>query len=149
MTRGRPPKGLAHVDALTGDAEAKGRMKAILATMAGDLSVAQACERLGISESRFHELRHLALEGMLTGLEPRAPGRPPKEPEESASVSRLKEQLSWMEEELEIARVRTEIAIWKPSLLRDTVSLPPQKKGSSQKHPRSKPRRKPADRSDT
>ena len=142
MTRGRPPKGLGHVDALSGDEASKDRMKAILATLTGDLSVPEACARLGVSESRFHELRHVALTSMLEGLAPRPPGRPPKEPEEDEQVTRLKERLAWTEEELEVARTRTEIAMVNPELLRDPISLPLQKKGSSpQKRRRTAPRK--------
>ena len=138
MARGRPPKGLAHVDSLSGDEGAKAQMKTILATLTGDLTVAQAAKRLGVSESRFHELRKQALEGMLAGLEPGSPGRPPapKEPEE---VREMKERLSWLEEELEISRLRTEIAMWKPSLLRDSLPPAPEKKGSSPNRDRRKP----------
>ena len=138
MARGRPPKGLAHVDSLSGDEGAKAQVKTILATLTGDLTVARAAKRLGVSESRFHQLRKQALEGMLAGLEPGSPGRPPapKEPEE---VREMKERLSWLEEELEISRLRTEIAMWKPSLLRDPVHTP-EKKGSS---PKRRGRKKP------
>ena len=58
MGRGRPPKGLSHVDSIPGDPEAKRRLKAILATMSGDLTVKEACEHLGVSESRFHDKLH-------------------------------------------------------------------------------------------
>jgi transposase-like protein len=142
MPGGRPPKGLGHVDALPGDAPTKERMKAILATLAEDLSVPEACERLGIGASRFHELRRLALEAMRDGLAPRPPGRPPNPPEEDEEVTRLKGRIDWLEEELEISRLRTEIAMWKPSLLRDPVSSPPEKGGSSSRRVRRRRRRK-------
>ena len=147
MTRGRPPKGLGHVDSLSGDTTTKQRMKVILATIAEDLSVPQACERLGISESRFHELRRQALEAMRDGLAPRPAGRPPRPPVEDEEVTRLKGRIGWLEEELEIARLRTKIAVWKPSLLRDPISPSPQKGGSSPKTRTRKRRRKDGDRS--
>ena len=147
MTRGRPPKGLGHVDTLASDATTKERMKAILATIAEDLSIPEACARLGIGESRFHELRCQALEGMRDGLAPRPAGRPPKAPEEDEEVSRLKGRIGWLEEELEIARLRTEIAMWKPSLLRDPISPAPEKGGSFRKRVRRERRRKGVDRS--
>jgi hypothetical protein len=124
-------------------------MKTILATLTGDLSVLEACARLDVSESRFHELRHVALTGMLEGLAPRPPGRPTKEPEDDAQVTRLKAQLAWMEEELEVARTRTEIAMVNPELLRDPVSPPLQKKGSSPHKRRRTSPRKGDDRSAT
>ena len=144
--RGRPPKGLAHVDSLEGDASSKKRLKAILATLSGELSVPEACERLEVSETRFHDLRRSALEGMLAGIEPRPPGRPPKEPEEDPEVTYLKARLAWAEEELQITRVRTEIALVNPKLLRDPIPWPPperpEKRGSSAKPSRRRRQRK-------
>ncbi len=138
MVRGRPPKGLSHIDSLPGDVESKQRLKTVLATLLGHLTIAQACSELSISESHFHEIRRRALAGMVTGLEPRPPGRPPN-PVEEEEVSSLKQQVEDLREELQIARLRTEIAMWKPSLLRDPVH-PPEKKGSS---PKRRGRKKP------
>jgi hypothetical protein len=148
MGRGRPPKGLSHVDSLPGDAEDKERLKTILATLTGDLSVHKACEHLQVSESRFHEIRKTALAAMLDGLTPRPPGRPAKEGEPK-EVQKLKARVAWLEEELEISRLRTEIAMWKPGLLRDQV-LPSKKGGASSKRRRKKSRRdRGGDREDT
>jgi len=133
MGRGRPPKGLGHVDALEGDAMSKERMKAIFETVAGDLSVVEACARLEVGETRFHEPRQQALTSMLEDLAPRPVGRPPKEPEESKDVTRLKAQVAWLEEELEVSRTRTVIAMVNPKLLREPIVPSPQKKGSSAK----------------
>lgn len=119
------------MDSLPGDSAEKERLKAILATLSGELPAKEASEQLGVSESRFHELRQAALKGMLSGLAPRPPGRPPKE-RESPDVQALQERVAWLEEELEISRLRTEIAMWKPSLLRDPAP-PPEKRGSSSK----------------
>jgi transposase-like protein len=149
MARGRPPKKLGHVDALSGDEATKARLKAILATLTGDLSVPEACARLGVSESRFHELRQMALTAMLEGLAPRPVGRPPTEPEESAEVRHLKAQRAWLEEELEIARTRLEVALVNPDLLRDPISTPPEKGGSSAKKRRRKRRDKGGATTDT
>jgi transposase-like protein len=114
---------------------ARERLKVILATLTGDLPVKEACRRLQISESRFHQLRQQALVGMQEGLSPRPPGRPARETEDP-EVLELRRQVAWLEEELEISRLRTEIALWKPSLLRDPVSPPPKKGGSSPKRER-------------
>lgn len=141
MGRGRPPKGLSHIDSLSGDPESKKRLKVIITTLHGEMSIPEACTQLSLSESRFHEIRQRVLAGMLEGLEPRPPGRPPN-PVESEEVGALKRRIDFLREELQIARLRTEIAMWKPSLLRDPVRSP-EKKGSSakglrrQKKPRS------------
>ena len=141
MGRGRPPKGLSHVDSLPGEKAEKERLKTILATVTGDLSVKEACGRLEVSESRFHELRQTALNAMLTGLAPRPPGRPAKE-REPKEVRELRERVAWLEEELEISRLKTEIAMWKPSLLRDASPSSPEKRGSSSKLKRGRGRRR-------
>jgi transposase-like protein len=122
------------VDSLPGDEASKERLKTILATLTGDLTVPEACDRLSISETRFHDLRRTALEGMLEGLRPKPPGRPRKETEDE-EVQRLREEKEWLTEELEIARLRTEIAMWKPSLLRPPKP-PAKKKGSSRSRSR-------------
>ena len=129
MGRGRPPLGLGHVDSLPGDACAKERLKAVLATLTGDLTVPEACEKLSISETRFHDLRRTALQAMLEGLAPKPPGRP-REQAEDEEVQRLRQEHAWLTEELEIARVRTEIAMRNPSLLRPPAPAA-KKKGSS------------------
>ncbi len=148
MGRGRPPKGLDHVDSLPGDPEEKERLKTILATLTGDLQVKEACQKLSISESRFHELRQSALTAMLEGLAPRPPGRPQKE-REPEGVRELRARNRWLEEELQISRVQTEIAAWKPSMLRDPV-LPQKTRDSSPKRTRrSGRRRRPVDGNDT
>jgi len=131
MGRGRPPKGLSHIDSLSGDPESKKRLKAVIATLLGHLTISEACSQLSLSESRFHEIRQRALAGMLEGLEPRPPGRP-SDPVEDEEVAALKRRIDFLREELQIARLRTEIAMWKPSMLRDPVRSP-EKKGSSAK----------------
>jgi len=55
------------VDRLDGPEELKWRLRVLLDTLAGRVSVAQACEELGVSESRLHELRRQALVGALAG----------------------------------------------------------------------------------
>jgi transposase-like protein len=119
--RGRPPKGIDHVDSLPGDPAEKERLKVILMTITGALPVQEACRQLNISESRFHELREQALFGMLDGLAPRPSGRPRKE-REPEEVIELRARNRWLEEELEISRLQTEIAAWKPSLLREVLN---------------------------
>jgi hypothetical protein len=131
MGRGRPPKGLSHIDSLSGDRESRKRLKAILGTLLGHMTVAEACSQLSLSESHFHDIRRRALAGMVDGLEPRPPGRPPL-PVEDEEVSSLKQQVEHLREELQISRLRTEIALWDPSMLRDPV-YPREKKGSSPK----------------
>lgn len=109
---GRKPLELAHVDALDGSDRAKERLRAFLETLQGTLTVDEACQRLGLHESYFHELRHRWLQSALTLLEPQRVGRPPhQEPPGLARESaRLEAEAEALREELRGALVRQEIA---------------------------------------
>ncbi len=128
MRIGRPPLREAHVDALEGTELEKERLKAILLTLSGKVPVEEACQQLGLRRSRFNELRKEALQAALDGLVPGVPGRPPKATLVDAGVvSDLERELGWLREELELSRVRTEIALVMPEILREPVSEPPGK----------------------
>lgn len=112
MTRqGRKPLGPALVQHLPGSERAKQRLEVILETLAGKLTIREACDCLGIHEAMFHKLRAGVLQVGLTHLEPRPLGRPPRtvspEPEE---VAALQERLEDLESELHLGKVREEIA---------------------------------------
>ena len=120
MVRGRPPMGTKHVDGLTGSSESKRRLRTILQTLTGECSVGHACKRLKVSESRFHQLRKEALDGALAGLDARPSGRPPAEPPALESkVAELESEVRELRMDLQASRVRTEIALTMPHLLRD------------------------------
>lgn len=141
MTRGRPPLGAGHVDGLDGSESSKERLRNILGTLNGDLTVAQACERLGIGETRYHELRREALSGALEALEPRPPGRPRRaEPAEEQRIRELEAQVGDLEEEILCQRVRLELALTMPHVLKIPKGEFPQK-GDSQIGPK-RPKRK-------
>jgi hypothetical protein len=107
------------VDKLAGEPEAKRRLQVILETVAGQKSVAQACEELGIGEARFHELRAQALQAAVTGLEAGASGRPRKEePPESAEVKALREERDRLKLELRLSQTREELAVALPHVLK-------------------------------
>lgn len=119
--RGRPGKGLEHIDDLEGGDVAKARQKAILKTVSGEMTVREASEVLGLSEARVRVLRTEALQTMLASLEPRPPGRPPKEDEpiEPGDVEALQRRVRELEFDLQVARTRTELAITMPHVLKD------------------------------
>jgi transposase-like protein len=124
----RPGKGVEHVESLEGEAGAKRRLRAVLETIAGDLTVEEACARLGVSASRFAQLREEALSGALRALEPRPAGRPsapPADPE----VTRLSRENAELRHDLEAARIRAEMALVMPGLLRPLEAG--EKKGSA------------------
>jgi transposase-like protein len=98
--RGRPGQGLGHIDPLEGSAASKHRLRVMLTSLSGELTVEQACRELGLGPARFHVLRRQALEGALAGLSPKRRGRPAlREPAVDARVSELQHRV----EELELS----------------------------------------------
>jgi transposase-like protein len=118
VRRGRPVKGSALVEGLEASAEARLRLRLVLETISGSLTVEEACRQLGIGESRFHAMRQEALAAAAAGLEPAPAGRPPKpRPEDDPERQKLLAQLDEARFELQAARLREQIAIAMPHLL--------------------------------
>ncbi len=122
--RGRRPAGAEYVAKLTGADEAKHRLSVILRTLSGECRVAEACELLGVGMSRFHELRHEALQAALDALTTRPPGRPPALPPDPR-VAALERQLEGLRVELEAAKAREEVALALPALAAKAASGKP------------------------
>jgi len=112
MTRqGRKPLGPALVQHLPGSLRAKERLEVILQTIAGNLKVSEACDRLGIGEAMFHRLRAGVLQAGLSHLEPRPLGRPSQQASpEQEQVTDMERRLDDLQAELQLAGVREEIA---------------------------------------
>jgi hypothetical protein len=113
--RGRTPSGPEVIEQLPGSAKAKERLRAILETMLGGLRVQHACDRLGISEQRFRQLREVLLQAGLASLEDRLAGRP-RRPAESEETAALRQRLAELERELQVAQVREEIVLALPQV---------------------------------
>ena len=112
MTRqGRKPLGPALVQHLPGSLRAKERLEVILQTIAGNLTVGEGCDRLGIGEAMFHRLRAGVLQAGMAHLEPRPLGRPsqPTSPEQK-QMADMERRIDDLHAELELAGVREEIA---------------------------------------
>src|SRR5262245_37600984 len=106
-TRGRRPEWQRAVERLEGSAVARARLLALLGTLAGRQTVAEACEELGLSEARWYALRQRMLQAALTGLEPQAAGRPARVREElDARVRLLEAELRELRLDLQAAQVR-------------------------------------------
>jgi hypothetical protein len=108
---------------MEGSEQAKRRLKVILEVIAEKRTVKSACEELGISEARYHELEWAALQAAVDELEPKLAGRPP------AATSPPDPKLLALEEEvkelrigLRAAQIREEIAIVMPHLLKPRPS---------------------------
>ena len=115
---GRKPSGPQIAERLEGSPVAKQRLEVILETIAGQLTIPEACQRLGIGESRFHDLRNRTLQTTLNTLEPRPLGRPSKRTSpEQAEVDALHAELHRLHAELELAQVQLRLAHIHPGLI--------------------------------
>jgi transposase len=125
--RGRKPAGPEYVEHLAGSELAKERLKVVLETLAGTCRVQEACQRLGISEQRFHQLRQRMLEAALERLEPQPAGRKPAPlAPEQAQLAALADALAAKDVELRAAQARAEIALTLPRLVQEPET--PEKK---------------------
>jgi len=117
MTRGRKPKGPQLVEGLDGSLRAKTRLKTILETMAGQCTIEEACQELGIKEAMFHKLRAEVLQTALSSLEPRPAGRP-RQPisDENTQITSLAQENEELQLELQAAQIRLELAQTMPYL---------------------------------
>ena len=107
-TAGRKPLGTGHVDQLSGSERAKLRLETILNTLRGELKIADACQQLGVCESRFFALRNHWLQEALELLEPRPAGRPPKS-QVDPRQKELEQTNSQLEQQLLEAQVRRDV----------------------------------------
>ncbi|QVL30265.1 hypothetical protein KIH39_19595 [Telmatocola sphagniphila] len=125
--RGRKPAGPESVDELPGSVIAKDRLKTLLRTMIGECRVTEACQILGISEPRYHQLKHQMLAAALEALEPRPAGRPVQVPSAAeAEIQKLQKELREREAELNVALVREELASILPRVAKSATE--PEKK---------------------
>lgn len=107
----RPNKGAAHVDALPGTQQSKRRAKCILQTMAGEMSVKEACDEIGICPSQFDNLRRQFLLGGLDGLQPRPMGRPARVSGLSvAETEALQQRVAELEREVRLLQAQLAVA---------------------------------------
>jgi hypothetical protein len=128
---GRKPLGPALVEHLEGSANAKERLELMLATLAGQISVVAASEKLGISEAMFYKVRNRVLQVCLADLEPKPLGRPPgRLTEDQQRRQELAEQVVSLERELAAQSVRVELLQTLPHVVQPASSGKP----SSGKH---------------
>jgi hypothetical protein len=138
--RGRRPSGPEYVDHLEGSAQAKQRLKVVLETLAGTCRVQEACQRLGISEPRFHQLRARVLEAALERLEPRPAGRPPQPPApEQEHLQELAARAAAEDLAVRTAQAREEIALTLPRVVHEPPE--PEKKTRPPRAPAKRRRR--------
>jgi replication fork clamp-binding protein CrfC len=110
MPAGRPHEGADLVDRLAGSDEAKKRFKTIMETITGETLVKDAIARLGISETRFYQLRDEVLKAGLSSMEPAKPGRPSsRSAEDEEEIARLRIENSSLRVELHREGVRADV----------------------------------------
>lgn len=120
---GRKPLGPALVEHLEGSANAKERLELMLATLAGQISVVAAAERLGISEAMFYKVRNRVLQVCLEDLEPKPLGRPPvRLTEDQQQRQELETQVTALQRELAAQSVRVELLQALPHVVRTVPS---------------------------
>jgi hypothetical protein len=113
--RGRSPSGPEFVEKLIGSPKAKERAKVLLETLSGSCRVVDACERLGIKDARFDQIRIEGLQALVSALEDKPAGRPVQ----TRSVAerenqQLRDENAQLQAELHATLVRAELAIALP-----------------------------------
>jgi hypothetical protein len=116
--RGRPHQGVELVTKLDASEQARQRLKIILQTLAGTMTVQEACAVLGIGRAAFNKLRQQFLFRATGLLEPRPRGRQRQEPTAAEiELARLKHEVAQLQLNLKAMQVREEIALVMPHLL--------------------------------
>ena len=127
MRRGRKPLGIDQVDRVPGSPLAKERLRVILANIAGEITIEDACNALGIEASRLFDLKRRCLEDWVELLEPKTPGRKPgARSAEQTRIDELETRIARLELELKAARLEEELARVVPS----RQATPSRKKGA-------------------
>jgi hypothetical protein len=108
---------VAQVQRLEGDDLAKRRLAILLETLGGARTIEEACDVLGISATRFFELKQQMLQGALTALTPQPVGRPSHASDDATREAAFDAKIRELERDLQCALVRTELALVMPRLL--------------------------------
>ena len=125
---GRKPLGPALVEHLDGSTSAKARLELILQTLAGQVTVVQACRLLDISEAMFYKLRNRVLQVCVEDLEPKPRGRPARlVTEHEERSTELAAEIVTLERELAAQAVRLELAQTFPQAVRHSPPGPAKK----------------------
>jgi len=99
------------VERLAVSETARERTKVILLTLSGGWSVQQGLDRLGLSRTRFQDLRRRLLEGAAHAVEGRPVGRPRREEHvDPETVEAMRWAIRQLKHELRSARAQLAIA---------------------------------------
>lgn len=117
MARGRPTTGVDLIERLDVPRLVRRRVRVVLATLTGALSITEASAALGIGRARFHALRWQVLGGAAEAIRPRPRGRPRQGGAVSVEVQGLRARIQELELALHTTALRSEIALTMPFLL--------------------------------
>jgi hypothetical protein len=88
------------------------RLRIVLKTISQEISTEDAIERLGVSETRFHQIREKALKSALEAMEPGRRGRPGKDVVvEQSELDEMKRRVQNLERDLSMERARNALEI--------------------------------------
>jgi hypothetical protein len=127
---------------LDGSERAKERLEVMLETVAGTVTIREACDRLGIEEAMFFRLRAQALQAGLSRLEPRPAGRPPRRPSpEDQRIAELEKELQEKELQQKALQAQLEIAQIMPQLVEGAPKKTAKRKQRAKQLAKRQPRR--------
>jgi hypothetical protein len=119
MAMGRPGKGVGHVDGLDAAEHEKARLKAMLSSLSGNVSLHEASASVGLRPARFAELRRRMLQAAVEAIAPGRPGRPPiHDADETTEIVQLERDNARLERELDRTRLLLQLAQEAPGVLR-------------------------------
>jgi hypothetical protein len=110
MSKGRPNIGSEHAMNTDADRVTQERLKAILDTIIGVISVKEACAQIMLSITRFKQIRAIALQAAAEALALHAPGRPRITDEQDEEKLALQRRVEELERELEVERELANLA---------------------------------------
>jgi transposase-like protein len=98
------------VDEIQSSKESKRRAKLILKTITGELSVREACERIGVGPTQFANLRVQFLRFGAEGLKAKPAGRRPRPRVVSERELELMQRNAELEREIRLLKAQAEVA---------------------------------------
>lgn len=116
------------IDRLRGPRETKRRLRILLASLAGTMTVSEACAELGVGRSRFHVLRRRMLRGMLdaTAAAPETNAPSPETETDRDQLRALHARIDELERALHFTALQGAIVLGEPGhrrLLRKDKTL--------------------------
>jgi hypothetical protein len=117
---GRPANRSKIVETLEASEHARERLRAILQSMEGR-PIAELCEQLGMERAYFDRMRKDTLQAAARSLEPKTTGPKPKvvDPRDER-IATLEADVTRLRLELEATRLRAQLAIALPSVVKKT-----------------------------